>query len=97
MANVRDLAAHVPAQARRMARRAEDTATSPWAVALARFSYVAKRSVYRIMGLIAGRVALGAGGSVADTTGALVAIYAQPFGKLLLIVARVGLATYALW
>jgi hypothetical protein len=101
MANLHDLAAQAPDQARQMARqagnKAEDTATSPWAVALARFSYVAKGIVYLIMGLIAGRVALGAGGSVADTKGALVAIYAQPFGKTLLIVMGVGLAGYALW
>ncbi len=101
MANVQDLATHVPDQARRMAQRAggkaANTATSPWAVALARFSYVAKGVVYLIMGLIAGHVAIGAGGSVADTKGALVAIYAQPFGKLLLIAMGVGLAAYALW
>ncbi len=101
MTNLPDVAARVPDQARRMAQRAggkaEDTATSPWAVALARFSYVAKGIVYLIMGLIAGRVALGAGGSVAGSKGALVAIYEQPFGKLLLIVMGVGLAGYALW
>src|SRR5579884_1814213 len=78
-------------------RQARDAATSPWPERFARLGYLAKGVVYLIMGLLAGRVALGAGGSVADTKGALVAIYQEPLGRFLLIVVGVGLAGYAFW
>lgn len=85
------------AQAHEVQRRAREVATSPWPERFARLGYLAKGIVYLLMGLIAGRVALGAGGSVADTKGALLAVYREPFGRSVLVVLAIGLAGYAFW
>jgi len=77
--------------------KATDVATSRWASYLARFGYAAKGVVYLLMGGIAARFALGAGGEPTDNNGAIRALYAEPFGKLLLAIIAVGLFGYALW
>lgn len=84
-------------QAREAKEQARNAATSPWPERLARLGYLAKGIVYLIMGLIAGRFALGAGGSVADTKGALLAVYQEPFGRFVLVVLAVGMAGYTFW
>ncbi len=76
---------------------ARSAASGPGTVALVRFGYAIKGVVYLIIGLLAGRVALGNGGSTTDRKGALNAIYTQPFGKTLLWIVAVGLIAYALW
>ena len=87
-----------PAQAARQASReagqhaeeaaheARVAATSPWAARLARIGFAAKGVVYLLMGYLATRAAIGAGGEIADTKGALITIYDQPLGKALLFV-----------
>jgi hypothetical protein len=64
---------------------------------LARAGLVARGAVYFVIGLLALELALGIGGKATDQEGAMKAIAAQPFGKVLLVLLAVGLAGYALW
>lgn len=64
---------------------------------LARAGFVARGLVYVIIGILAIKLALGSGGTNASQQGALRAVAAQPFGKVLLILVAVGLGGYALW
>lgn len=76
---------------------ARQAASHPWVEKLARFGYAAKGIVYFIVGLLAAQAAFTAGGRTTDTSGALVTILNQPFGKFLLALVTVGLLGYALW
>ncbi len=64
---------------------------------LARFGYIAKGFVYGAIGILALLTAFNAGGETTDTTGALHAIAAQPFGQILLALIAFGLVGYVLW
>lgn len=64
---------------------------------LARFGYVAKGFVYGAIGILALLAAFSIGGKTTDTTGALQAIAAQPFGKILLALIAFGLVGYVIW
>jgi hypothetical protein len=64
---------------------------------LARCGYAAKGVVYLIVGGIAAKVAIGAGGAVTDQKGALQTILEQPYGRILLGVVTIGLFGFALW
>ena len=79
-------------QARELVREA-----SPWLEGFGRFGFAAKGLVYIVVGLLAGRVALGVGGQTTDARGALEALLLAPFGQLLLLAITAGLAGYALW
>jgi hypothetical protein len=71
---------------------------SPWIVWLARLGFVAKAVVYVIVGGLAARVAFGMGGGrTTDSSGALLTILSQPFGRLLLAATATGLFGYAAW
>ncbi|HET7271202.1 MAG TPA: DUF1206 domain-containing protein [Rubrobacter sp.] len=70
---------------------------SPWVERLARLGYVAKGVVYAVIGFLALREALGAGGQTMDPTGAMQSIGTQPFGGVMLALLAIGLACYALW
>ncbi len=70
---------------------------SSWIERLARFGYAAKGVVYVIVGILSAQAAFGAGGKTTDTQGALEAIVAQPFGKVLLSLTGIGLLGYVLW
>lgn len=72
-------------------------ATNVWVTRLARLGYATKGVVYLIIGALAIQLAVGHGGKATDQRGALQTIYAEPFGKTLLIIAGIGLAGYALW
>ncbi|HVB24913.1 MAG TPA: DUF1206 domain-containing protein [Ktedonobacteraceae bacterium] len=82
-------------------REAEQTArqaaTSPLMVMLARLGYAVKGILYVIIGILAGLLGFGHGGSATDQRGALGAITALPFGKFLLGVVTVGLFAFGLW
>jgi hypothetical protein len=65
--------------------------------ALARAGFVARGVIYGVIGILAIKVAVGAGGTTVSQSGALRAIAHQPLGKLLLIVVAIGLAGYSLW
>jgi hypothetical protein len=64
---------------------------------LARCGYVAKGVVYLLIGGIAAKVAIGAGGAVTDQKGALQTILEQPYGHILLGTVTLGLFGFALW
>jgi uncharacterized protein DUF1206 len=70
---------------------------SPWVERLGRAGFVAKAVFYAVVGLLAIQVARGGREESPDRHGALRAIAEQPFGKWLLILLAVGLASYALW
>jgi hypothetical protein len=73
------------------------SAVSPWLERLARLGYVAKGTVYLVIGLLAVRVAINGYGRTEDAQGALYTIEQQPFGRLLLAVAALGFLGYAVW
>lgn len=64
---------------------------------MARAGLVARGASYGIIGILALKLALGAGGKAADQRGALLTIAREPFGKGLLLAMAVGLAGYAAW
>jgi hypothetical protein len=78
-------------------RGARNAATGRWMAILARCGYAAKGVVYLIVGGIAAKVAIGAGGAVTDQKGALQTILEQPYGRILLGVVTIGLFGFALW
>jgi hypothetical protein len=84
-------------QARKATSEARQAATSPWAARFARFGFAAKGIVYILMGFLALRAAIGAGGRITDIKGALFALYGGTLGRALLLVVGVGLAGYAFW
>ena len=64
---------------------------------LSRAGFVARGLIYGIIGILAIKLAIGAGGTTTNQQGALKTIAHQPFGKVLLILVAVGLGGYALW
>jgi hypothetical protein len=75
-------------------------AARPWIERLARYGYAAKGVVYVIVGAVAALGAFHVGGGSngpTDSRGALTQIVRQPFGRVMLGVVAVGLASYALW
>ena len=68
----------------------------PWVDRAARAGYVAKGTVYVLVGVLAARAAL-SGGGAEGKGGALRELTAQPFGRILLLVVTVGLVAYTLW
>jgi Domain of Unknown Function (DUF1206) len=73
-------------------------AANPALELLERLGYVVRGALYAVMGLLALKIVLSvAGGQTTDLTGSLVVLVSNPFGKLVLIIAAVGLAAYSLW
>lgn len=70
---------------------------APWLVRLARVGYVAKGIVYLVIGGMALRAAIGAGGGTTDSRGALRIIGDGAAGRAALVVVGLGLIGYALW
>jgi fumarate reductase subunit D len=64
---------------------------------LARAGFVARGLIYGIIGVLAIKLAVGAGGTTTNQQGAMKTIAHQPFGKVLLILVAIGLAGYSLW
>ena len=64
---------------------------------LARAGFVARGLIYGIIGILAIKLAIGAGGKTTNQEGALATVARQPFGKVLLILIAIGLGGYALW
>lgn len=75
----------------------DDVASHPWIERIARYGYATKGAVYVVVGALATRAALGAGGETTDTRGALQAIEGQPFGKFVLGTVAFGLIGYVIW
>jgi hypothetical protein len=70
---------------------------SRWLDRLARLGFAAKGVLYGVVGVMAFRAAIGDGAQITDSTGALLAIVGQPFGRTMLLVLAVGLFGYAAW
>lgn len=86
-----------PEAVRRLRGSSDEVARSRGFEWLARAGFVARGLIYGIIGVLAIKLAVGAGGMTANQQGALKAIADQPFGKVLLILVAIGLAGYALW
>ena len=80
-----------------MPKAGEEVAKSPAFEWLARAGFVARGLIYGLIGILAIKLALGAGGKTTNQQGALETIAKQPFGKVLLVLVALGLAGYALW
>jgi fumarate reductase subunit D len=73
-------------------------AANPQLELLERLGYFVRGLLYAVMGVLVLRIALGIGGGQAtDLSGSLVYLIGNPFGKVVLIVAIIGLAAYSLW
>jgi hypothetical protein len=73
-------------------------AANPMLELLERLGYVVRGALYAVMGILALGIAISVrGGQTTDLTGSLVFLISNPFGKLVLIVAAVGLTAYSLW
>lgn len=59
--------------------------------------YAAKGVIYLLIGTLALRLAIGDGGELTDSSGALRTIVQQPFGRALLAIVGVGILAYAGW
>jgi hypothetical protein len=68
-----------------------------WVHGLARLGYAAKALLYATIGIMAGKAALLRGGGETDTGGAMMVVFAAPFGHVLLAVSAAGLVGYAAW
>ncbi|MDX6481264.1 MAG: hypothetical protein QOG85_1774 [Gaiellaceae bacterium] len=64
---------------------------------LARSGFVARGVIYGIIGILAIKLAVGAGDPTTSQQGAMRTIVHEPFGEVLLILVAIGLAGYALW
>jgi hypothetical protein len=64
---------------------------------LSRAGFVARAAVYAVIGILALKLAIGAGGKVTNQQGAMRTLAHQPFGKYLLTLLAIGLGGYALW
>jgi hypothetical protein len=64
---------------------------------LAAIGLVARGLVYAVVGILAFKVAIGAGGKTTSQQGALKTIAKEPFGEVLLIALAIGLGAYAIW
>jgi hypothetical protein len=81
-------------EAKAWAERVAQSRPFEW---FARSGFLARGAVYGIIGLLALKLALGAGGKATNQQGAMRTLAEQPFGKLLLILLAIGLAGYAIW
>jgi hypothetical protein len=71
---------------------------APWVERLARIGYAAKALLYMTVGYLAAQAALGRGGRVTDTQGALRTVnQGGSAGWIVLLVIAAGLLGYALW
>lgn len=69
----------------------------PWMKRLVRVGYAAKGVLYLLIGGLALQLALGDGGRLTNSSGALQTLVDQPFGMALLAGIAVGLLAYAGW
>ncbi|HET8540953.1 MAG TPA: DUF1206 domain-containing protein [Anaeromyxobacter sp.] len=87
-----------PGGAARSVERAGDRSAGAAPVRrLARAGYVARGVVYAVMGAVALRVAIGAGGAPTDSKGAIATVATAPFGRVLVLALAAGLTGMALW
>src|ERR1700674_4586460 len=76
----------------------KQAAANPELEWLERLGYAVRGALYAVMGFLALRIALATpGGKATDLSGSLVWLIGNPFGRLVLIVAIIGLGAYSLW
>ena len=78
-------------------KAARGATTSPIVETLMRLGYGVRGLVYGVIGVLAFQMAIGAGGALADTQGAIVALGKTSFGGAVCAGVLVGLIGYALW
>jgi hypothetical protein len=78
-------------------RLAHEATRGGWVQRCARVGYAAKGAVYAIIGVLAVQVALGEGGRMTDSKGALTSVAQQPFGAALLALLALGLVGFVVW
>jgi hypothetical protein len=91
---------HQPTRSLRIQRAetaARDVGQSKAFELLSRAGFVARATIYGVIGVLAIKLAVGSGGKTTDQSGALKTIAHQPFGEVLLILVAIGLAGYSLW
>lgn len=64
---------------------------------LARIGFLVKGVLYVVVGVLALQVSARLGGRITGTRGALITVLGQPFGRILLVIAAIGLFGYAAW
>lgn len=64
---------------------------------LAKMGYASRGVIYAMVGGLALLTAFGQGGKTTDSKGALIEIYRQPLGEVLLSIIALGLVGYSLW
>jgi hypothetical protein len=65
---------------------------------MVRIGYAAKGIIYLLIGVLAFRLAAGLdGGRLVDPDGALILVFRQPFGQILLALIAVGILAYSIW
>jgi hypothetical protein len=69
----------------------------PWIIVLARLGYAAKGVVYALIGILVIQAALGFRSPNINPRDALVTLFKQPFGKVLLWLIAIGLVGYVVW
>ncbi|MCX6048029.1 MAG: DUF1206 domain-containing protein [Chloroflexi bacterium] len=69
----------------------------PWVIRLARLGYIAKGTIFLVVGLLAAKATFALGGKLTDQVGTLQIIDHQPLGQLLLSLLAAGLLAHALW
>jgi hypothetical protein len=82
---------------REVERAGARQAEQPWVKTLGRAGYIAKATVYALIGGLALRLALGGAGRTTDSRGAVATLARAPFGKALVLLLAVGLTGMALW
>ncbi|MEO8438792.1 MAG: DUF1206 domain-containing protein [Spartobacteria bacterium] len=68
-----------------------------WIGPVARAGFAAKGAIYVVVGVLAGKAALGEGGETTGAKGAIQEIGQQPFGQVMLVLLAIGLGCYAAW
>lgn len=76
---------------------AKRQASKPWVHVLERLGFLTRGAIYLIIGLLALKLAFGAGGATASPSSAIKLVGSQPYGEILLIIIALGLAGYSLW
>jgi Domain of Unknown Function (DUF1206) len=78
-------------------KAARSASASPLVETMTRLGYVVRGLVYGVIGVLAFQVAIGTGGGLNDTQGAISALSRTPLGASLLYFILVGLVGYSLW
>lgn len=88
---------YIQRRVKQSTRGVKHATANAWVERLERFGYLIRGLLYATIGVLALQLAFGRGGATTTPAGAIEALGNQAFGKILLILIVVGLASYALW